>query len=145
MDYTDVKTFFQGLATEHGWGFAHNTEQLQDEIDSNKEWAEKYILTMDEPRGAYRYIPDRFHDQPSYGFFLHRPVAKGDWAKEDEYYQAAKTYFETLILTDIQEQMENEDGIWQFFEGSMDYRKSGPLGKERLFGIYVSLGTQGVV
>lgn len=142
MDYTDVKAFFQAIAAGNNLGFAHNTEQLQDEIDSNKSWLGKMILTMDEPRGSYRYVPDLFFDQPTFGFFLHRPVTKSDWSKEDEYYQAAKTLFETVILAEIQTQMEEEDGIWEHFEGSMDYRKSGPLGKERLFGIYVSLGTR---
>lgn len=145
MDYTAVKTFFQDLATANGWGFAHNSEHLQTDINANKNWKGKLILTMDEPRGTMRYIPDRFHDQPTFGFWLHRIVEKNDWEAEDTYYQAAKTAFETIILAAINTQMEAEAGIWQHFSGTVDYRKSGPMLQERLFGIYVSLGSEDVL
>ena len=145
MNYTSVKAFFEGLATDNGWGFAHNSEHLHTDINNNKNWKGKLILTMDEPRGTFRYAAEQWNDSPAYGFWLHRPVDQNDWAKEDEYYQASKTALETIIMAEINEQMENESGIWQYFDGVIDYRKSGPMLTERLFGIYVSIGTRDVV
>lgn len=142
MSYLAIKAFFEGICTEEGWGFAHNTEQLSDEIQTNKHWTDKMILTMDEPRGSMKYLNMRYQDDPAFGFWLHRPVKKNDWELEDIYYSEAKTAFIDKILAPMVEQMEDQAGIWRYLDERIDYRKSGPMGTERLFGIYVNVNTK---
>jgi len=144
MNYTDVKAFFTTLADDNDWGFAHNSEHLEQKVGHKQEWKDRLVLTMDEPRGTLRYN-GRFYDQPSYGFWLVRKVPKDQWEKEDEYYEEAKTAFITIILAAINEQMEDQEGVFAHFEGGADYTKAGPMTQERLFGIYVSFGAEGAI
>jgi hypothetical protein len=140
MDYLDVKTFFQNLATDNEWGFAHNSEHLEAVIATEKSWKNKLILTMDEPNGRLKRVNDQWQDTPSFGMWLHRPTDKGDWEKEDLYFDEAKKAYENVILVTITDQMEGDtEGIWEYFDGYQDYRKSGPMTMERLFGIYVEI------
>lgn len=140
MDYLAVKAFFKGLADANGWGFAHNSEHLEEKKGSEKAWDGKLILVMDEPRGRTRYNGSWF-DLPSYGFWLLRKTEKGDWESEDVIYQEAKTAYEVLILGAIADDLENESGLFSHLDGdSMDYRKAGPLTANRYFGLYVGVG-----
>ena len=145
MSYVDVKVFFQSICDEQSWAFAHNYEHLMTDVGKNREWMDKFILTMDEPDGKIHYSNDIFLDRPDYGFWLAKTVPNGDWGLEDDHYQAAKGYLESIILPLIREQMEAEqDDVWRHFTGPIPYRKAGPLTGERLFGIYVSLSTSEV-
>lgn len=139
MNYLDLKNFLKDIATANGWGFAHNTEHLLEDAGSVKAWADSYILCMDEPEGTLRYN-GRVRDEQSFGFFLVKQSEKGKWEREDIIYDGAKTLWEMFILAVIMQNVDDSEGLFANYDPEdTSYRKVGPMGNERLFGIYVSL------
>lgn len=139
MSYTDIKTFFTDLAVANGWGLAHNTQHLEEAYSSEREWNGKLVLTLDEPRGGLQYTGS-FYDVPTYGFWLLKGVAHGDWLAEDTVFDAAKTGMMT-VLAAMNEQMNDGDGVLQHWDPkTVRYRKAGPL-VDNLFGIYCSFSS----